>query len=752
MRKSEKKARPASSATVSREAGPDSQLGAAPMSEAHDSTGEQRVNEVIAAYLKAVQSCERPDRDDLLRRHADLAGELRSFFADEDAVLPGAAPLRELATQGPAVPAGPAPVFVRYFGDYELFEEIARGGMGVVYRAKQVSLNRIVALKMILAGQLASDEDVIRFRREAEESANLDHPNIVPIYEVGEHHGQHYFSMKLIEGSNLAEWIRKKFTAENAENAEGKLRKEKSILPDSSLPPSFSALSAVKLLIPVARAVHFAHQRGILHRDLKPANILIDEAGTPYVSDFGLARKVQRDSALTQSGAIVGTPAYMPPEQARAEKLLTTSVDVYALGAILYELLTGRPPFRAATPLDTLLQVLDQEPLPPAELNPNADPDLSAVALKCLEKQPGRRYESAAALAEELERWLAGEPVRARPISRLRRRLRWVQQHPDTMATLVAVSVILPINFTLFMWMGGHISTSAALGLSVMFGLSGLSVLYGMPEKLSRRLVVEERRAVPSAPRQTEAEPIAPVQAALPPVSPTVSEPQRSGLAAVARGAGEGLVVGGLLLAIHFAGIRFRLGRWPDPGVDWYCTYFFQAALMMAVALGGVLGGPTPSRKRGPSRTGKSRLFDGKPVFEGHPLQLLYYQGVLWFLILSCSPDRMGWWFRLFFWLGIAGMGFCVVMFGGMLVWQLVASSRDSATDAIVWQSFRGMLSVVAPFCPAFGFLLGELVAGDVQPAAFTAPLTGAMIGWAAGVVLYYPNTGPDSTPQRLQA
>jgi WD40 repeat protein len=379
---------------------------------------DDQLSEVIAGYLEAMKTGKAPDRQDLLARHPNLAPELAAFFADHDRMRKAAEP----APTGPSEPvttssepaAGEAASLDpgRRFGDYELLAQIARGGMGVIFKARQVSLNRPVALKMILAGQLASDTDVQRFRHEAEAAANLDHPHIVPIYEVGEHHGQQYFSMKLIEGDSLGQ-------------AKDRFRGD----------PRATA----RLLATVAHAVHHAHQRGLLHRDLKPGNVLLDNSGAPHVTDFGLARRVDGDRGLTQTGAVVGTPGYMAPEQARGAKGLTTAVDVYSLGAILFELLTGQPPFRGATPLETLRKVLDEEPTRPRSLDPGADRDLETIALKCLAKAPERRYGSAEALAEDLERWLAGEPIRARPVGRVEKAWRWVRRNPVVAGLVGAV-------------------------------------------------------------------------------------------------------------------------------------------------------------------------------------------------------------------------------------------------------------------------------------------------------------------------
>jgi serine/threonine-protein kinase len=284
-----------------------------------------------------------------------------------------------------------APRAGKEFGDYELLEEIGRGGMGVVYRATQRSLNRTVALKMILRGELATPEDLARFQTEAQAAAHLEHPNIVPVYEAGERDGQAYFSMRFVEGQTLAALL-----------ARGPLRPR----------------DAARYLSAISRAVHYAHEQGILHRDLKPSNILIDKDDHPHVTDFGLAKRVSGEAppaGRTATGAIVGTPAYMAPEQVSNRRgRPSPASDVYSLGVILYEMLTGRPPFQAPTPVDTLLLVLDQDPVRPRLLNPGVDADLEMICLKCMQKEPDLRYPSARALAADLDAYLSGEALSVR--------------------------------------------------------------------------------------------------------------------------------------------------------------------------------------------------------------------------------------------------------------------------------------------------------------------------------------------------
>jgi WD40 repeat protein/tRNA A-37 threonylcarbamoyl transferase component Bud32 len=329
------------------------------------------------------------------------------------------------------------------FGDYELLEEIARGGMGIVYRARQRRLNRLVALKMIREGRLASAEEVERFRREAEAAAGLEHPHIVPVYEVGEHEGRCYFSMKWIEGGSLAQAL-------------------------SSQSSAVSPKDAAQLVAAVAAAVHHAHQHGILHRDLKPANILLSQQNErqplsafclPMVTDFGLAKRVADSGMPTRSGVIVGTPSYMAPEQAAGSKGLTTAVDVWGLGAILYELLTGRPPFRGDSTLEVLRQVQEQEPERPRTLNPRIDRDLETICLKCLRKEPVCRYRSAEALADDLTRWLRGEPIQARPAGAVERLGKWARRRPAVAG--LAVMTVTALLLISWQWYGAETARRA---------------------------------------------------------------------------------------------------------------------------------------------------------------------------------------------------------------------------------------------------------------------------------------------------
>jgi len=303
------------------------------------------------------------------------------------------------------------------FGKYELVEEIGRGGMGVVFKARQRDLNRIVALKMILSNHLAGDDDVKRFYREARAAGSLRHPHIVGIHEVGQFNGQHYFAMDFISGTSLAGLTRS-----------GPIDPEE----------------AARCLVRVARAVQYLHEHGIVHRDLKPSNILLDEARNPYVTDFGLARVFGDQDERTQSGTTLGTPGYMPPEQA-AGKIsdITCRSDVYSMGAILYEMLTGRPPFREDTPHRTILQVIHSEPTLPNRLNPRVRPELERICLKCLEKNPDRRYASAATLANDLDRYLRREPLEARAAGFTDHFRRWIRRESGLAARLAIMLAAL---------------------------------------------------------------------------------------------------------------------------------------------------------------------------------------------------------------------------------------------------------------------------------------------------------------------
>jgi serine/threonine protein kinase len=394
------------------------------------SAREQLLDEVLVGYLAAVDAGQRPDRRELAARHPELAAELDEYFLEQDKLERWAEPLRsasqaacldDMATGLDADGSGdlgprPAPSAPDH---YELLEPIARGGMGVVWKAKDRRLNRLVALKMLAADEGLSPDEAQRFRNEAEAAALLDHPHIVPIYEVGEHRGQAYLSMKLLDGGSLDGQL-SRFVAAPRE--------------------------AARLLVPLARAIHHAHQRGVLHRDLKPGNVLLDGDGRPYVSDFGLAKRLGAGALdLTQPGAVVGTPPYMAPEQATGRKgAVTTATDVYGLGALLYTLLTGRPPFRGDGVLETLEQVCGRPPEPPRKINPAIERDLELICLKCLEKEPHRRYASALALADELQRYLDGKPLsQTRPVGRPERLWRWCRRNPRLAALTAAVALCL---------------------------------------------------------------------------------------------------------------------------------------------------------------------------------------------------------------------------------------------------------------------------------------------------------------------
>src|SRR5437870_5236315 len=326
-------------------------------------------------------------------------------------------------------------------GDYELVEEVGRGGQGVVFRARQKSLNRTVALKVITLGQWASKPHLKRFRREAEAAASLDHPGIVPIYEVGERDGSCYFSMKFVEGGQLDEVVRR---------------------------APMSIRQAAELIAKVARTVHYAHEHGILHRDIKPGNILLDGKGEPHLTDFGLARLVETESTVTRTLEVLGTPSYMAPEQAIGNNAdLTSATDVYGLGAVLYQLLTRHPPFAGGTTYETIRLLLDTEPRPPRLLNPKVDRDVSTICLKCLEKDPQRRYSSALTLAEDLEHWLKHEPIRAKRSGFLAHARKWVRRKP-AIAALIAALVALAAASSWIVWKSELISRPEIKGIAVL--------------------------------------------------------------------------------------------------------------------------------------------------------------------------------------------------------------------------------------------------------------------------------------------
>jgi serine/threonine protein kinase len=363
---------------------------------------ETRLDAVVTAFLESRERGELPVAEEWINRHIDLAPDLADFLTSLEKIDQAVAPLRALTSP------------LRTFGDYELLAELGRGGMGIVYKARDRRLNRLVALKMIRAAQQATPGEAQRFRNESEAAAHLDHPHIVPIYHVGEVDGQLYFTMQLLDGGSLT----------------GRLDRYRS-----------NHRAAARLAAAIAVAVHHAHQRGILHRDLKPSNILLDSSGEPRVADFGLAKWLSAGGTLTETGEVVGTPAYMALELASGHKgAATTAADVYGVGAILYELLTGRPPMRGSNRLDTVLKVINDDPVPPRKLDPRIPVDLETICLKCLEKEASKRYASAGDVADDLRRYLSNEPILARPAGNVRRFTKWVKRRP-ALAGLVAVSL-----------------------------------------------------------------------------------------------------------------------------------------------------------------------------------------------------------------------------------------------------------------------------------------------------------------------
>jgi eukaryotic-like serine/threonine-protein kinase len=323
-----------------------------------------------------------------------------------------------LAPSGSSSAVAPSQIVLRFVPGYQLLEVLGEGGMAVVWKARQLGLDRLVALKRIRSASSASSETLSRFRREAEAVARLRHVNIVQIYDVGEQDGEPYLALEYVAGGSLADK-----------------------LASGPLPPA----QAAALVETLARAMHHAHEHGILHRDLKPSNVMLSEEGSLKITDFGLAKQVDGNATETQSGALLGTPSYMAPEQTGGDRTAVGPLaDVYALGAILYETLTGRPPFRGPSPLETLAQVRDSDPVPPRALQPTTPRDLQTICLKCLEKEPRRRYATAAELADDLDRFAAGEPIRARPTGRLERSLKWLRRKPYQ-GVLAAVAVLLPL-------------------------------------------------------------------------------------------------------------------------------------------------------------------------------------------------------------------------------------------------------------------------------------------------------------------
>lgn len=432
------------------------------MSNPNDDTLSEVAFGQLDDYLIQLQRGRQPNREAVLARYPHLANTLACLEALE--LLAPPLDLARLngkrhswteAVSAGNLCTGAATEGSFEFGAYEVEGEIGRGGMGVVFKARHKELKRPVALKMILSGQLASPELIKRFQDEARAAAALHHPNIVSIYEAGQQQGQPFFAMQFIGGPSLAKRLE-----------EGPLEPE----------------AAARLIQQIAQAVAHLHQNNIVHRDLKPSNILLDEEGCPYVSDFGLVKVVTGESHRTSTGVIVGTPSYMAPEQASGHaEMVGPLSDVYSLGVILYELLTGRPPFREATPLDTLVQVLEGEPKPPREIRPQVPAELELICLRCLEKEPNQRYPSAAALASDLEKFLKNEVLDLRQPGWRQRILRWSRREPALVSRLVTLTlccILAQVSFQFF-----HTIT-LGLHVQVMGILAGWGVASFICQKL----------------------------------------------------------------------------------------------------------------------------------------------------------------------------------------------------------------------------------------------------------------------------
>ncbi len=386
---------------------------------------DERLDAIIAEFYRLADAGEVADQSDFIHRNPEFASKLKDFFSDaqflqnpdhSDATETRLGATSALGTSRPAKPAIGS--MVRYFGEYEILEELGAGGMGVVYKARQAKLKRIVALKMIRSGEVANTKDLQRFEVEAKAAAKLSHPGIVPVHEVGVHDGRHFYTMDYVEGGNLSQMHR-----------------------DAPVP----VLHAVKLVRQLAGSMHYAHLKGIVHRDLKPANILLTADGNPKITDFGLAKRILEDDesespTMTESGQILGTAGYMSPEQASGKsRLVGPSSDIYSLGAVLYALLTSRAPFVGETPSHTIMQVLHNDPVSPRKLNPSIPRDLETICLKCLAKEPHQRYGTAQLLADDLTSFMEGKPVKARPVNKVIKAWSWAKRNPWIAATLLLI-------------------------------------------------------------------------------------------------------------------------------------------------------------------------------------------------------------------------------------------------------------------------------------------------------------------------